>query len=145
MKLALWQGAGTDGDMAAALRRIEGLLGVAAMAGAGMLVLPELMLPGYNRPDLHARLAEPRDGPWMRQLAGMAARSRCGVTLGWAERDGAAVYNAATAIGSDGRALAHYRKIQLFGAMERDGFSPGSTLAPVFELGGAQGGDPDLL
>ena len=136
MKLALWQCTPTDGRVEEALDALGATLRAAAAAGARVLVVPELYLPGYHRPDLHASLAQPRDGEWMGRVAELARETGCGVCLGWAERDGDAVYNAATLVGPDGRILLHYRKIQLFGEMERASFARGSTLAPVVELEG---------
>ncbi|MFV0300552.1 MAG: nitrilase-related carbon-nitrogen hydrolase [Paracoccus sp. (in: a-proteobacteria)] len=109
-------------------------LRAAAAAGAKLLVAPELILPGYNRPDLHGDLAQPLDGPWIARLRQMARETGCGICFGWAERAGAAVYNAATVIGPDGAILSHYRKIQLFGPMEEAGFAHGSQLPPVVAL-----------
>ncbi len=111
-------------------------LQAAAAAGAQMLVLPELVLPGYNRPDLHQSLAQPLDGEWITRLRAMAQEAGCGLCLGWAERDGDAVYNAATTIGPDGVVLAHYRKIQLYGPMEQASFTRGDALCPAFTLAG---------
>lgn len=54
--------------------------------------------------------------------------------LGYAERDGAAVYNSAVAIGADGAQLANYRKIQLFGTREATLFAPGDEYC-LFDLG----------
>ena len=140
MKLALSQVTPTDGDVTAALAHVQATLAMAACAGADMLILPELYLPGYNRPDLHGDLAQPFDGVWINNLQEMAQAAGCGVTLGWAERAGQAVFNAATAIGPDGQILAHYRKIQLFGPMERASFAFGSEPPPVFDLGGRRCG-----
>ncbi len=110
MKLALWQTAPTDGRIEQVFQALAAQLRAAAAAGARLLVAPELILPGYNRPDLHRDLAQPRDGE--------------------------AVYNAATVIGADGRVLSHYRKIQLFGPMESQSFQRGDRLGPVFTLEG---------
>ncbi|TMV53185.1 nitrilase, partial [Thioclava sp. BHET1] len=48
MKLALYQGPSPAGDCTAALARVATWLGAAKAAGAAMLVMPELFLPGYN-------------------------------------------------------------------------------------------------
>ena len=135
LRLALYQAPPTLGDVEAALDRLADMLAAAAAAGARMLVAPELLLPGYNRPDLHGDLAQPKDGPWQQRLSALARAAGCGVTLGWAERDGDRVYNAATAIGADGEVLGHYRKIQLFGPMEHASFASGDTYA-LFDLEG---------
>lgn len=140
MKLAIYQSPVTDGDTASALARIRTMLDAAALAGAAMLVVPELILPGYNRPDLHRDLAQTRDGPWLRDIGDMARNSGCGLTFGWAERDGEAVYNSATAIGVDGHVLGHYRKLQLYGPMEAESFASGNLGYTVFELEGRKAG-----
>ncbi|PZX10285.1 putative amidohydrolase [Palleronia aestuarii] len=139
MKLALHQGPPIGGDVEAGLARIDAVARAAALVGAQMVVFPELFLPGYNRPDLHAAMAQPRDGEWAGRVAAIARAASCGITLGWAERDGEAVYNAASAFGADGAALGHYRKIQLFGAMENASFSPGSDYC-LFDLCGVRTG-----
>ncbi|NHF73166.1 nitrilase-related carbon-nitrogen hydrolase [Paracoccus xiamenensis] len=134
MKLALWQTAPTDGRIEQAFNALSAQLKAAAAAGATLLVAPELFLPGYDRPDLHRDLAQPRDGDWMKRLSEMARETACGICLGWAERDGEAVYNAATLIGPDGEVLSHYRKIQLYGPMEAQSFQRGDQLGPVVKL-----------
>lgn len=137
MKLALSQWAPCHGATEADFDRIGSELRAAAAAGASMLVLPELLLPGYNHPSLHQRLAEPRDGAWMGRIAGLCRAQGCGLTLGWAERDGDRVFNAATAFDAQGALLGHYRKIQLFGEMEKAGFHPGDTYT-IFDLEGVR-------
>ena len=134
MKLALWQTTPTDGRIEQVFAALSAQLRAAAAAGARLLVAPELILPGYDRPDLHRDLAQPRDGDWMARLSQMAREAGCGICLGWAERDGAAVYNTASVIGADGQVLSHYRKIQLFGPMESQSFQRGDQLGPVFTL-----------
>jgi predicted amidohydrolase len=57
--------------------------------------------------------------------------------VGLAERDGAALFNAAMVWGADGRRLALYRKTQLYGARERRLFAPGQRLA-AFDLAGVR-------
>jgi predicted amidohydrolase len=140
MKLALYQGPSADGDVDGAFARLEHWLRVSALAGARMLVMPELFLPGYNRPDLHRALAQPLDGDWMARVANLARVAGCGVTLGWAERAGARIYNSASAFDAGGKMLAHYRKIQLYGAMETAGFAAGDRAPAVFPLEGRRAG-----
>ncbi|MDN5796243.1 MAG: hypothetical protein L0H79_10905 [Intrasporangium sp.] len=134
MKLALWQCHPTDGRVEEALAALEARVLAAAAAGADLLIVPELYLPGYNRPDLHALLAQPLDGEWITRVGDLARRAGCGVCLGWAERDEDEVYNTATLVGPDGRVRVHYRKVQLFGGMEARSFRRGTRLAPVVEI-----------
>lgn len=133
MKLALYQGPAVGGDIEAGFARIEMNLAAAARAGASMVVFPELFLPGYNRPDLHQRLAQSLGGVWTERLSALARHHGCGLTIGWAERLGDTVYNAATCFDDTGGQCAHYRKIQLFGPMEKATFTAGSAYT-IFEL-----------
>ncbi len=55
MRLALWQGYSPAADIDAACAQAEAALAAAAAMGAAALVLPEVWLPGYNRPDIPAR------------------------------------------------------------------------------------------
>ncbi len=135
MKLALYQSPPTDGDEAQALDRVARVLTAAAAAGAEMAVFPELYLPGYNRPDLHAAHAQPQGGAWDARLAGLCRDTGCGLTIGWAERADETVYNVAATYDRSGHKRAHHRKLQLFGPMERASFAPGDGLTP-FELHG---------
>ncbi|MEZ5713930.1 MAG: carbon-nitrogen hydrolase family protein [Paracoccaceae bacterium] len=135
MKLALYQGPPIQADIEAGFARIEAQLGAAALSGAQMVVFPELFLPGYNQPALHASLSQPLGGDWCRRLSALARSAGCGLTIGWAERDGDTVYNAATSFGPDGATLGHYRKIQLYGPMEQASFAFGDSYT-VFDLAG---------
>lgn len=135
MKLALYQGPPAQGDPRTALDRLGQQLRAAAAAGARMMVAPELFLPGYNRPDLHSSQAQPQGGAWCQALAAMVRATGCGLTVGWAERDGDWVYNAASAFDHNGALLGHYRKIQLFGPMEHASFGPGDAYC-LFDFNG---------
>lgn len=140
MKLALIQMRPPGGAPDETLARIAGWLEPLGRLGVDLAVFPELVLPGYNRPAAHGALAQTRDGLWSAQLAAMARAAGCGLAYGWAERDVGAVYNAASVIDASGRRVAHYRKIQLFGAMERASFAAGTEPPPVFELAGRRCG-----
>lgn len=104
--------------------------------GVELLVLPELILPGYNRPDAHRDLSQPMSGQWLQRISEIARDAGLAITFGWAERSGDQVYNAASFIGADGSLRGHYRKIQLFGPMERQSFCHGTDTPPVFEYRG---------
>ena len=104
--------------------------------GVEIVVLPELILPGYNRPDAHRDLSQSLDGQWVQQISQIARDADLAIVFGWAERVGDQVYNAASFIGADGALRGHYRKIQLFGPMERQSFKHGTDTPPVFEYRG---------
>jgi nitrilase len=135
MKLALYQGPPIQGDIEAGFARLKAQLGAAALAGADMAVFPELFLPGYNQPGLHPTLAQPLGGDWTTRFAALAAGAGCGLTIGWAERDGDTCYNAATTFDAAGAVLGHYRKIQLYGPMEQNSFAFGDAFT-VFDFMG---------
>ncbi len=143
MRVALWQVQSPAGDVAKALAALSGALKRAAGLGAHMLVVPEVYLPGYNVDDI-ADLAQPRDGAWLTEVATMCRAAGCGVTLGYAERAGDKVYNAAVAFDATGQEVAHYRKVQLYGPREKAIYSPGDAYT-VFDLGGDQDRAADLL
>lgn len=129
MKLALAQELPTDGRIEEAFARIACRARAAACAGASMLVLPELIVPGYNRPDLHGC----GDGGWRDRMGEIARGAQIGLTFGWAEAAEGRIWNAASTLGPDGALLGHYRKIQLFGQMEAASFTPGTAAPPVFD------------
>lgn len=135
MKLAVIQSAATGPEAVLRADLRAQVMALAAM-GVDLVVLPELIVPGYNHPQAHRALAAPLDGATCRAMAALAQEAGLAVAYGWAERDGDAVYNAASVIGPDGARLAHYRKIQLFGAKERASFTPGAAPPPVFDYMG---------
>jgi nitrilase len=136
MRLALWQTPSPAGDVETGLAALGAALRAAAAQGARMLVVPEVLLPGYNQDDI-ASLAQPRGGAWTTAVADLCATAGCGVTLGYAERDGERVFNAAIAFDGAGAEVAHYRKIQLYGPREKAIYGPGEAYA-VFDLEGVK-------
>ena len=134
MRVALWQGPSPEGDIEGALRSAETALAAAGAAGAAAVVLPEVWLPGYNRPDVTDR-ALARNDPAFARLAAAARAAQTALVVGYAERAGAVVYNAALCLGPDGAELANYRKVQLYGPRERALYRPGERFV-TFDLAG---------
>lgn len=133
MRLAVLQTPSPEGNPDAACQTVEAALQAAAAAGAAALVTPEVFLPGYNQPDIPERAMAP-DSPHLARLARAAAKSGCALVLGYAERDGDRIYNSAVCFGSDGRRMANYRKVQLYGPREKALYIPGEAYA-TFSLG----------
>lgn len=127
MRVALWQAPPTAGQIGAALAGLARAWAAAEAAGAAVLVVPELLLPGYNVPDLAG------DAAWLARLAAMAP-PRCRLVIGWAEPGAAGLSNSASVIGPAGEE-ARYRKIQLYGPRERRLFTPGDRYC-LFDLAG---------
>lgn len=131
VRIALAQAAPVLGDKGANLAKAERFMQQAAQRGAHAIVFPEMFLTGYMVEERAGELAEPLDGPSVRQLAAWAARHGLLAVCGFPERapDGS-VYNAACVIDRDGRVLGSYRKCHMFGGEEAY-FRPGDAL-PVF-------------
>ena len=110
-----------------AVRRISALRG-----RADLVVFPELFTTGYNRERLdHAQLAESLDdSPTVSRLTAAAADARVALTGTLLERDGAAIYDTAIVIDSDGRLVGRYRKTHLYPA-EQPYFTRGDGLLVV--------------
>jgi predicted amidohydrolase len=134
MRIAVLQAPSPAGDSAAALSALAGPLAAAGAAGAAVLVVPEIWLPGYNAGTVAAQ-AQPRGGDWHRALAQLCRGAGCGLVVGYAERDGTAIFNSAAAFDATGTEIAHYRKIQLYSRREQALYTPGSAYG-VFDLGG---------
>ena len=98
--------------------------------GAGLVVLPELIVPGYvlERDGL-ARSAEPLDGRTLASWTRLAKHHSVMIAGGFVERDGDRLFNAAILVGPEGLLL-HYRKLHLFDR-EKEIFSPGDLGLPV--------------
>jgi predicted amidohydrolase len=96
IRLACAQFTARNGDIAANLATIDRLAGEAARQGAALLVLPELAVTGYARPEVVAALAEPIPGPSARQMAATAIAH--GIAL----------------LDREGRECLRYRKVHLW-------------------------------
>ena len=128
MKVAVYQEKSPSGGVADALERIRHRALAAAAAQAGLLIFPEMFLPGYNIGDAVFSLAEPADGP-SAAAAEQIARD-CGVSIlyGYPERSGHRIFNSARLVHPARGAIANYRKTHLYGTEEKRLFSPGDGL-----------------
>jgi predicted amidohydrolase len=140
MRTALLQSSGRPGSTVENLKVLDEAAGRAAVAGAGLVVAPEMFLTGYAIGDDIARLAEPADGDSADAIAEIATRHGVAVAYGYPERAGEQVYNSAQLISAEGIRLANYRKTHLFGCFERDHFTPGEQPVVQAELGGLRVG-----
>jgi predicted amidohydrolase len=97
---------------------------------ADIVVLPELIVPGYVA-DVRGLLpiAESVPGPTTEEWRRLAHEAGGYVVGGLAELEGERLYNTAVAVGPDGT-IAHYRKTHLF-SEEKVVFAPGDLGFPV--------------
>jgi predicted amidohydrolase len=105
-------------------RRAAALVG--ERADVDLLVLPELFLTGYDLNTVRSGAIDPA-GPELAVIRDAARRAGTSVVVGFAERRGAQVANAAACIGDDGEIGAIYRKTHLFGR-EAEVFGAGDEL-----------------
>ena len=131
--VALWQAPSVAGDREAAFDQIARATAAAGAAGAEVVVFPELFLTGYERPDL-AELACDAEALKAR-LAPIAREAGCAICVGYPERAGERLYNAALCLSPEGQILGNHRKIQLYGETEPKRFAPGDSYT-MFELAG---------
>lgn len=134
VRVACAQYAAHNGDVAANLALISQLAAQAATAGAKLLVLPELGVTGYVRPERVPELAEPIPGPISESLAKLAREHRIAIAAGVAEREAdGRLRNTFLLLDTGGRELLRYRKVHLWDT-EKTWATPGEEF-PVAQLG----------
>ena len=140
MRIAICQIAGEAGSVARNLDLLEAMAKEAAGRGARLLICPEMFLSGYNiGPKRAWRLAEAADGPALARGAAIARGNGIALLLGYPERgEDEAVYNTVQLIDRDGSSRANYRKVHLFGDLDRGMFHAGSGLSEVVEVDGVR-------
>lgn len=134
MRLAVLQSPSPAGDTDAACATVEAALRAAGAAGAAVLTVPEVFLPGYNHADIASR-ALARDAAPLRRLAAACRATGCGLVLGYAEAADGAIWNSALCLDRAGAEVANYRKIQLYGPREKSIYAPGQGYV-TFDLDG---------
>jgi len=135
MKIALYQGPGLINDPAGSFLLLAEKASHAALAGADLLILPEMFLSGYNiGPENALKHAVTLEG--LAPAQDIAAAQKITLAFGYPERVGDKVANSAVLIGPDGEILLNYRKSHLFGDLDRAMFKAVGTEFPVAELGG---------
>ncbi len=122
------------------LRRIERQMAMASLAGAEVILFAEGALHGYDY-DLTAEsvraMAEPPDGPNVKQIAGMAAKYAITALVGFFERDGEKIFNSVLIAPPD-QPCRSGRKYCLTPGEIAAGLTPGPKERPVVELKGVR-------
>jgi predicted amidohydrolase len=135
MKTAVVQMRPEFGDVQGNARRAASMVGSEL---ADLYVLPELALSGYlfeSREEAGALAQEPGDGVFD-DLSDLAVERSAAVVVGFAERDGSALYNSSVMLTPDGKRHV-YRKVQLFWG-EKAVFEPGDRVPSVVQALGAR-------
>ncbi|MCF7689045.1 MAG: carbon-nitrogen hydrolase family protein [Cephaloticoccus sp.] len=136
LRLGCAQFTARNGDTAANLATIARLAASAAKDGVQLLVLPELAVTGYARPEIVAAAAKPIPGPAFDALSAIAIGHGIALAAGLVESDPASgtVHNSMVLIASDGSERLRYRKVHLWDN-EKAWATPGNIF-PVAQYGG---------
>jgi predicted amidohydrolase len=134
LRAAIYQYACRDEPPSERLRRLDRMLD-AHVGDLDLVICPELFLSGYNVGDRIRELAEPQGGPFAQAASALAGKHRTALIYGYPERSGDVLYNAATCIDRDGRAIAHHRKMRLPNGFEKRHFAAGNCCS-LFDLNG---------
>jgi len=130
-------------DVEGNMEAITRLVGEAAGAGAGLVVLPEAAMHDFGAADVElGPVAQPRDGVFGQFLAAQARQHSITLVAGMFERseDPGRPYNTLLVASHDLGVTHHYRKAHLydsFGYRESDRLTPGEprpVLVPLGEL-----------
>ena len=132
MIVALYQCVSPAGDPKAGLDLLRKAMQSAASMGVGMLVMPEVFIPGYASmtPSRQDDLAAVN-----KEIAAACRAFDMAVTLGLPEIQGDCIFNTAVAFDAAGDILARYRKIQLFGPEEKALYTSGDDYVVFDYLG----------
>ncbi len=133
LRIAFLHLAPAPGDLARNRKQLENAIGVAAAAGAGWIITPELCTCGYSFADtLGTDWIRPQPDPWMTDL--IRRTNHLGVTLflSHPERDVSSdrLFNTVFVI-SGGAVLGRHRKINALRTGSECWSTPGIEAAPV--------------
>lgn len=140
MRACVVQFAGST-DVEANLDRIQVLVADAAGAGAELIVVPEAAMHDFGAPDLPlGPVAQPLDGPFVRDIRRLAHQVRATIVAGMFEQsdDAERPFNTLVVAGPDGEVVGTYRKAHLydsFGYRESDRLSRGDVEPTVVPIG----------
>ena len=135
MRVALAQINATVGDITGNTQRAIEVVALAQEAGAGYILLPELVLTGYPPEDLLAKphfIEENLDA-----LEKVAAACGAATVVGFVDRVGDNIYNAAALCGNQ-RVLQIYHKRELpnYGVFDEERYFSAGTTPGLTELSG---------
>ena len=125
LKIGLWQGGGTNGNVNANLDDIERRTEEASRRGINLLVFPECYLTGY----LSGRVAEIAGlvtDAVLSRLEHISRHYNVALVVGSYEQIDGGVANAAFVIDPERGRTTTYRKRMLFGSWEKAEFQPGT-------------------
>ena len=136
LTLAIWQQPGVPGEPYTMVERLAALFARGALAGVDLLLLPELWTTGYMDALAVTEGSERPNGVYPAKIAALASKHGVAVAFGYAEHNRSRPYNSAQLVDPTGRAILHYRKVNLWADYERALFTAGDTPSAIAELHG---------
>jgi predicted amidohydrolase len=131
MKVLVYQGQPTLGDLNANLTTVKETLDAASKMNADVAVFPELFLSGYNLGVQLFDVALNIDCPQIVRLRQFAKSVGVAVVVGFPEKDGRDLFNTAVAITADGNVVGKHRKVFCLAIARRKSFIPAMGLRPL--------------
>jgi predicted amidohydrolase len=130
MRVALAQTAFTPKAISQSFDEVEKWAAQASNAQADLVAFPELFICGYLDA-ISARALSLTVAELAGYLSTIARRHRIAICAGYSERDGEMLYNSAMLVDTAGNQCLNYRKMHLWGDLEKSLFSPGDPSAVV--------------
>ena len=128
LSIALAQAEFKLGDPESNFEKASKLITKAAENGAGLILLPELWVSGYDLANFKD-YASPINEGWFSRVGSAAKNNKIALGCSMIEEDGGSYYNTFVFYDSSGSLLGKYRKIHLFEKLkEKDYFQPGIDL-----------------
>jgi len=132
MRVASIQMAAVEGDKGATIEKALGK--IRSCRGAHLVILPEIWNVGFMSFDRYCLEAEDRNGPTMTMVVQAATEIGAFIHTGsFVEIDDGKYYNSSYLVSPEGKLLANYRKIHLFGynSLETQIVTPGESVVVV--------------
>ena len=136
IKIALYQNDSVPLKPQVQVDRLRIATHSAAKQAAQLLITPELFMSGYNIPGQVEQIAEPLDGPFIRQVSQIAMDVNLAILAGYPERVRNGVYNSAALVSATGELLINHRKLHLSGPYEKAEFITGDNTVQIAEIAG---------
>jgi predicted amidohydrolase len=134
--IALLHLAPTFADVDGNQQLVESALRIAARAGAGWVVTPELVTTGYSFAErIGTSWIAAQPDAWVRHIAAIAAEHRIAIFLSVPERAGTEFFNSMLAVDRTGAIVGYHRKINTLRA-GAEAWSTSGQSASIIELDG---------
>lgn len=136
--VALFQNDSVACNPTAQMSALAEAAGTASERGADLIITPELFLSGYKIPGRVNEMAQPSDGPFAGEVAGLASTLGIAILVGYPERGPSGVLNSAIMFDRQGQLLVNFRKVHLSGPYEKSHFVTDDGRLPIVDVAGVR-------